>query len=298
MIRKRTRQLIYAGLVGAGIVGVAFTGYAVHASSRLEQMRTSLMKQYEGEISALKQASGDVVAGWTLLREIPAGERIVRQDLASIVLPVNSVPGDWLHASEDIVGKSPKITVAPNTLLTGSLLFEEGAVADDLRYREMGFIQLPGELKQKDVVDIRIQFPTGQDYILLSKKRVESLAPGVVNSILNEEEILLLSSGIVDAYLHKASIYALKYVEPYLQREAIPTYPPSDAVLQVIRKDPNIIDLAEHALTASIRAGLEGDLASVTSQHAAEFINQKSSAASVRSSREGSDSFALDAGKE
>lgn len=297
MIRKRTRQVIYAGIVGAGIVGVAFAGYAIHASSQLEQMRTSIAKQYEDEISALKQASGAVVTGWTLSREIPAGERITRQDLASIDLPVNSVPGDWLKASEDIIGKAAKITVAPNTLLTGSLLFEEGAVSDDLRYREMGFIQLPGELEQKDVVDIRIQFPTGQDYILLSKKRVESLAPGVVTSTLNEEEILLLSSGIVDAYLHKASIYALKYVEPYLQREAIPTYPPSDAVLQVIRKDPNIIDMAEHALTASIRAGLEGDLASVTSQRAAEFMSQKSSSTSVRISQEGSDSFMLDAGK-
>ncbi|MCM3039217.1 SAF domain-containing protein [Paenibacillus motobuensis] len=297
MIRKRTRQVIYAGIVGAGIVGVAFAGYAVHASSQLEQMRTSIAKQYELEISALKQASGAVVTGWTLSREIPAGERITKQDLASIDLPVNSVPDDWLKASEDIIGKAAKITVAPNTLLTGSLLFEEGAVSDDLRYREMGFIQLPGELKQKDVVDIRIQFPTGQDYILLSKKRVESLAPGVVTSTLNEEEILLLSSGIVDAYLHKASIYALKYVEPYLQREAIPTYPPSDAVLQVIREDPNIIDMAEHALTASIRAGLEGDLASVTSQRAAEFMSQKSSSTSVRTSQEESDSFVLDAGK-
>lgn len=297
MIRKRTRQVIYAGIVGAGIVGVAFAGYAIHASSQLEQMRTSIAKQYEEEISALKQASGAVVTGWTLSREIPAGERITRQDLASIDLPVNNVPGDWLKASEDIIGKAAKITVAPNTLLTGSLLFEEGAVSDDLRYREMGFIQLPGELEQKDVVDIRIQFPTGQDYILLSKKRVESLAPGVVTSTLNEEEILLLSSGIVDAYLHKASIYALKYVEPYLQREAIPTYPPSDAVLQVIRKDPNIIDMAEHALTASIRAGLEGDLALVTSQRAAEFMSQKSSSTSVRTSQERSDSFVLDAGK-
>ena len=113
---------------------------------------------------------------------------------------------------------------------------------------------------------------------------------------LNEEEILLLSSGIVDAYLHKASIYALKYVEPYLQREAIPTYPPSEAVLQVIRKDPNIIDMAEHALTASIRAGLEGDLASVTSQRAAEFMSQKSSSTFVRTSQEENDSFVLDAG--
>ncbi|GAA0379034.1 SAF domain-containing protein [Paenibacillus motobuensis] len=297
MIRKRTRQFIYAGIVGAGMVGVAFVGYALHSSSQMEQMRTSITKQYEGEISALKQASSDVVTGWTLSREIPAGERITRQDLASIDLPVNSVPGDWLKTSEDIIGKAAKITVAPNTLLTGSLLFEEGAVSDDLRYREMGFIQLPSELKQKDVVDIRIQFPTGQDYILLSKKRVESLAPGIVTSTLNEEEILLLSSGIVDAYLHKASIYALKYVEPYLQREAIPTYPPSEAVLQVIRKDPNIIDMAEHALTASIRAGLEGDLASVTSQRAAEFMSQKSSSTFVRTSQEENDSFVLDAGK-
>ncbi|WMT42913.1 SAF domain-containing protein [Paenibacillus sp. D2_2] len=126
MIRKRTRQFIYAGIVGAGIVGIAFVGYAIHASNKLEQVRTSVTKQYESEISAMKQASGNVVTGWTLSREIPAGERITRQDLTSIVLPVDSVPGDWLKASENIVGKAAKITVAPKTLLTDSLLFEEG----------------------------------------------------------------------------------------------------------------------------------------------------------------------------
>lgn len=34
---------------------------------------------------------------------------------------------------------------------------------------------------------------------------------------MTEEEILSLSSAIVDAYLHKASIYALTYVEPQFQ---------------------------------------------------------------------------------
>ncbi|GJM69319.1 hypothetical protein HMSSN036_15350 [Paenibacillus macerans] len=74
-------------------------------------------------------------------------------------------------------------------------------------------------------MDIRIQFPTGQDYILLSKKKIEALAPGTVTVTLGEAEILSLSSAIVDAYLHKASIYALTYVEPYLQGKSTPTYP-------------------------------------------------------------------------
>lgn len=294
MFRRRTRQFLYAGMVGAGIIGILFAGYAVHASKHLQEVRASLKQQYEAEISMLNQASEDLVAGWALAREKTAGERITRQDLASVTMAVNHVPDNWIRASEQIVGKAVKITVSPNTIITESLLYEEGAVPDDLRYREMGFIQLPGELKAKDVVDVRIQFPTGQDYILLSKKRIESLSPGVITATLDEAEILLLSSGIVDAYLHKASIYALKYVEPYLQREAIPTYPPSDAVLQVIRKDPNIVEKAEHALTSSLRAGLEGDLAAVSPQRAAEFVGGKSGMKADQPAQSTNDSFVFD----
>ncbi len=49
-------------------------------------------------------------------------------------------------------------------------------------------------MKKSDFVDVRIKFPTGQDYILLSKKKVEDLSNNRVWYHMNEKEILSMSS--------------------------------------------------------------------------------------------------------
>ena len=64
-----------------------------------------------------------------------------------------------------------------------------------------------------------VQFPSGQDYIILSKKKIDRLQYPAFWTTLSEQEILLLSSALVDAYLHNATLYALTYVEPERKRE-------------------------------------------------------------------------------
>ena len=55
----------------------------------------------------------------------------------------------------------------------------------------------------------------------------------------------MLSSALVDAYLHDATLYALTYVEPELQERAIPNYPPNAEVTKLIASNPNIVKKAE-----------------------------------------------------
>lgn len=283
IIRRRTKQVLLAGLVGAGVAGIIFAGYSVYHTNRMNDSKMAMQQRLEAEIKQLEEAAVESkIQAWAPARELPAGHVIRMEDMVPLELPEDSVPADWLKSKEQIAGKTVKLPLRANTLLTGTLLYEAEPTPDDLRFREMGFIQLPNALGERDVVDVRIQFPTGQDYILLSKKKVEALASGMVTMTLDETEILSLSSAIVDAYLHKASIYALLYVEPSLQTKALPTYPANDAVLQLIRKDPNIVKRAEHALNASSRAGLEADLAGITDQSAAEFAGRQ--AASMMSS--------------
>ncbi|WP_245954590.1 SAF domain-containing protein [Fontibacillus phaseoli] len=278
-MRRKTKQLVLTGFLGAMVTSLIFTGYGVVHTRQLKNESWEVQQRLEDEIQSLKLASiHGKIQGWAPARELPAGHVIQLQDVVPVELPEGTVPADWLGSREQIAGKILKLALPPNTLLTGTLLYEEEPTPADLRYREMGFIQLPGALGEQDIVDIRIQFPTGQDYILLSKKKVESLLSGTVTMTLNEAEILSLSSAIVDAYLHKASIYALLYVEPSLQAKAIPTYPANDAVLQLIKKDPNIVKRAEHALSESARSGLEADLDGVSAQSAAEFAGRQSSA--------------------
>lgn len=91
---------------------------------------------------------------------------------------------------------------------------------------------------------------------MLSKKKVKDLANGTIWYEMNEKEILTMSSAIVDAYINDASIYALSYVDPYVQDGAYVTYPANEKVLDLIESDPNIVEVAKQSLSADIARSL------------------------------------------
>ena len=297
-LRQRTKQMLIAGLIGAAAAGAISFGYTLIRESEERAAKQALSQAYEEQLKEMREvASRETAEGWVVTREIIAGHSIKQEDLQRVKLPVDSIPADVLSVQEKIAGKYAKVSLQPRTLLTETLLYEEEPTPDDLRWREMSFVQLPGLLEKSDVVDIRIQFPTGQDYILLSKKKVEDLASGTITLTIGEAEILSLSSAIVDAYLHKASIYALAYVEPYLQKQPVTTYPANEAVMQLIRKDPNIVKQAEAVLSANARKGLESDLLTMSPQRAAEFSSRQTRMSPVAGEAATTDSFELDAMK-
>lgn len=264
-IRRKTKHLIYASLISAGVMSVIFTSCTIRYKSDVKVSKLALQQHYEQKIIEIKRnLKDDMINVWSLAREISAGHMITLNDLKQVELPKGRIPVDYVQSQSEIVGRISKLALQKQTLITKELIFENEKTTDDLRWREMSFVQLPAALKPFDVVDIRIQFPTGQDYILLGKKKIERYESETITIALNETEIHYLSSSIVDAYLHHASIYALTYVEPQLQHKAIPTYPVNDAVLTLINKDPNITLRAEQVLNKNARQALEKNLSKQT----------------------------------
>ena len=130
---------------------------------------------------------------------------------------------------------------------------------DDLREQEYNMLTLPTDLKDNDVIDIRLRIPTGEDYIVQSKKRVKLVGAsngGDVSTYANtisikqsEGDILTMSAAIVDAYRMKGcKFYATKYTDPGLQNQAQLTYIPSTETEYLIQRDPNIVEKAKAAL--------------------------------------------------
>ncbi|MEI3356117.1 MAG: SAF domain-containing protein [Clostridia bacterium] len=147
-----------------------------------------------------------------------------------------------------------KVTMKKNTLITTELLSKgDNQVQDDVRKQEYNMIVLPMDLATGDYIDIRVQFPNGQDFIVVAKKEVE--IPNVngtdsddtiwVN--LTEDEILHMSCAIIDvAQVKGAKIYATKYTEAGMQKAATPTYPVNESTSALLRSDPNMLDRAKN----------------------------------------------------
>ena len=138
-------------------------------------------------------------------------------------------------------------------------------VENDLREEEFNVFYLNTNLKNDDYVDIRILYPTGENYIVLSKKAIKNLS--LENSDcflwLTAVEIHYISSAIVDAYLHEGTkLYTSKYIEPSVQEGTIVTYMPREEVMRLIERDPNVINIAKERLSSMVREDLDSRLRS------------------------------------
>ncbi|MDO7904925.1 SAF domain-containing protein [Paenibacillus sp. JX-17] len=264
-LRKKSRQLLLAGSVGAGVVGLIFIIYVFYSHVQLRTVRqqaSDQVTQFKQEVQKQSVQDQQQIAAYVLIRDIAAGVTIKAEDLQLRHIPAGIAPANVISDRSKPAGKTVKIPLQKSTVLTTGMLNDQSPVSHDLRHRQFGAALLPSNLKTGDVVDLRIQFPSGQDFIILAKKKINILSAPNIWFTLTEQEILTLSSAIVDAYLHKASIYALTYVEPEFQKEAIPTYPANHDVIKLMAGDPNIVQQAERALATSMRNTLEKSLVS------------------------------------
>lgn len=145
-----------------------------------------------------------------------------------------------------------KVNMKKNTLITTELLSKsDNLVQNDVRKQEYNMLVLPMDLVTGDYIDIRLMLPSGQDYIIVSKKEVEIPNIGGVDSEdtvwinLSEDEILHMSCAIYEAYKIKGSkIYATKYTEAGMQEAATPTYPVNESTSRLLQNNPNIVEKA------------------------------------------------------
>ena len=145
-----------------------------------------------------------------------------------------------------------KIDVPAGTIVTKEMIYEEGhETVNSERIQEYNMIILPSTLKNGDHIDIRLTMPTGQDYIVLSKKEVIGTTDTGLWLNVTEEEILTMNNAIVESYiLPGTKLYAIPYTEAGMQAAAVPTYQVGLDVLALIEKDPNITDKARTELWA------------------------------------------------
>lgn len=258
---RNRKALVIGAIVASMALLVAAAIFLLMQHNAQQQMQEG----YERQILQLQQEqelnSREV---WVASRRIGAGNVLAAGDVKAIPMPATLVPAGILTNREAIIGKRAKVELEPGTPMLASLLQEGQPVPKDARLKEFQVIQLPSNLKAEQFIDIRIGFPTGEDFVLLSKKQVRQLAGNVVWLELSELDLLQTSSAIIDAYLQGARLYALPYIEPGLQEAAIVNYPANLKVLDLMEIDPNLLEKAKTELTRSLRQTLDANLKAVS----------------------------------
>ena len=175
-----------------------------------------------------------------------------------------------------------KVDMNKNTVLTTEMVSKSNEkTTDDLRKVEYNVLTLPSQLQTGEYIDVRLALPSGQDYIVVSKKQVEIpqvSGVDVADTIwlkLTEDEIITMNNAIVDSARALGSVLKVTiYTEAGMQEAATPTYIPSREVAQLIQNNPNIVqesknilinrynsnaDTRNNALNSAINTGEEGE---------------------------------------
>ncbi|KJB86827.1 hypothetical protein AZ66_16645 [Paenibacillus sp. E194] len=258
---RKTKQIIAASVGGATVAGLLVGGYHYWTIGLNDAVHRKAAAQYEDEIAKLRKLANAELqkrtSVWVFKQPLLAGKRIRSDDIAKIEMSSDLAPKQALNHPDQIIGKRLKIDTVPRTPVISTMLFEDEKMSDDLRWVETAVIQLPLRLQEKDMIDVRIRFPNGQDYIILSKKEIKSMQYPTIWAHMDEQERLLFSSACVDAFVNGGQIYALRYIEPQIQNKAVPNYPANEQVLKLIEADPSIVKKADTALNRLVRTRME-----------------------------------------
>ncbi len=143
-----------------------------------------------------------------------------------------------------------KIGLEAGTILTTDMVNIDGQPdTPDVRLQEYNMVILPTNLKTGDSVDIRLRLPSGEDYIVISKKHIEQSSANTIWIKVREDEILTMSNAIVEAYIMEGSLlYATTYTDAGIQDSTTPTYVVSSSIMNLMDADPNIAGTARNAL--------------------------------------------------
>lgn len=263
-IRPRRFRIILAFMLGLGVSVVLLIGGYFYYRSNLSLLQSEMKAQAMEEARQAFNEEYPMSLAYVFRQDKKAGESISDTDLEPAEVNARAIPADAVLSIEEAAGMVMRCDITKNTVVTRSLFYSREDFPDDLRLIEYTVINLPGNLETGGFIDVRIMFPNGLDYIILSKKKVidlwrdEGRRDNLIRLHMTEEEILRMSSAIVDASLVEGSIlYAVQYVAPDIQKGAAKTYPANLEVLELIRTNPNIVSHAIETLEARNRLSFE-----------------------------------------
>lgn len=274
--KKKIRKV--AGI--AGIMGVPCLLLMVFLGGLCADLSKQL-KEY-------KDAEKELVTrnGFVLKQDKKTGEEITLSDLVQVKIVGEAKIGICSGKEEDYIGKCCKTNLAAGSLLVEEVLALPETFSQDMRRQTFSDIICGGFISRGDRVDIRISFPTGEDYVVLGKKEV--LDTGGIEGaeeepaltfLLGEEELLRISSAFIDMESYPGTfLYAIPYVDSF-QEQAYITYPINRQVFSLMGWDPNVVAASDvnadfYNREQSLRQELEKNLAEILDIERTEMLSE------------------------
>jgi hypothetical protein len=276
-IRTAKKKIWYGALTGAAVAVALMAIIGYFAYDILSDKQQSKIDSYEKQMADLKRSAAATNVAYTLSVAVEKGEAITESMVQKVYLADGAANEDLisiedLNESNKYVFKA-KTDLKANSLLTRALFYEDEDITNDIREGEYTFIEIPSNVTLDSYIDVRIQFPSGDEFIVLPKKKINNINGISLYMNVSEGDILTLSSAVVDAFVEGARIYAIPYVDEHMQEESIMTYPVKENIRDLIASSPNVLNKAKYYFETQNRLKLEANLLQVTEEDKALIEN-------------------------
>ena len=285
---RRKVQILTMLLIVAVIVVVALATLFYFTNQKLARSETNAeniqLTLDNNSLSGVYIAKTDIKKGDTLVDSTMANEQNVNdpsdardeQTAGAIIaatVEANVYQGEIYtslqkssYISAEQLGSVAIVDIPAGTPIMANMV-EALVITQDTREFEIGAVNLMVDQQENDVIDVRLAYPNGEEYTVLSKKKVQnlSLAHSNFRTYMDENEMLTYRSAVTDAYQTTgAYLYAVRYVESNLQDGATVNYLVRSETIDLMRSDPNIYATAEQTMNAAARMALEVRLGQLT----------------------------------
>jgi hypothetical protein len=206
---------------------------------------------------------GPIVECWTPTTTTKPGQEITPSDLTKQSIPESFINDSFVLDQSKLVGRLFKIALYPGTPITSDAVMEEKLV-DSTRDVDITAARWPVGMGVGDFVDLRITYPFGQDYVVLSHVRIQDITDKALKVYLDELNQHRYLGALVDYYINRdkgTDLYFTKYIEPGLQDPAVIYYAVPQEIQTTMALDPNIVDQAAAAVNQNIRYMIESAIA-------------------------------------
>ena len=280
MQRRSKNSFLLGVLITVIIMGLIAFVLIMKIKNLNNEVKAMKSKQKQAYVAAMDLESGQEITMEAVRQEEVQTSVIAGID-ASYLNPIDELTGD------PFVYKT-KISIPAGTIITEDMLYtEQDATTKDLRMQEYNMISLPSQLMDGSYIDIRLRLASGQDYVVLSKKKVEQANATTIWLKVDETEILTMNNAIIEAWMLTGSkLYAIEYIEPGLQEEAVSTFPISGETLELIRNNPNVLAEARKALEDRYTDGLVNQRNNVINSALSQYIDNRDSLVQTGTNKE------------
>lgn len=226
------------------LILVGSSGYLFYKNITLNKSYEAATQQVT-QLQAKLNAVGTFADVFTVRTSVKMGQEIKEEDLILQTVPTSSVPSNVITNKQSLIGNYFRIEMEPGVPITADFVVSDKYIGS-VYERDIFLDSLPIGTTVGDYIDIRVVLPGGEEFVIFPHKRINARFENAVKMKLDEADLWLYTSMMVDRSLYKDvgfKIYATKYVDPGAHDKTVAYYPVRKEVVDIMNISGNLTDI-------------------------------------------------------